>query len=51
VHYLDDINEDFFPNKFQLIKANTEEFANHINSCYEKESDVIAATGIAEFDS
>lgn len=78
VHYLDNIDEQVIPHNFKYVKANTEEFVNHINSCYGKEgltiselescknrpvydenlwiclydknNDVIAATGIAEFD-
>lgn len=37
VHYLEDINEQFKSNEFIFVKASTEEFVNHINSCYEKE--------------
>ncbi len=37
VHYLEDIEEQFKPDKFIFVKASTEEFVNHINSCYEEE--------------
>lgn len=37
VHYLENIEKQFKSDKFIFVKASTEEFVNHINSCYEKE--------------
>ncbi|MDO5097008.1 MAG: GNAT family N-acetyltransferase [Peptostreptococcaceae bacterium] len=37
VHYLEDIEEQCEYDRFIFVKASTEEFVNHINSCYEEE--------------
>ena len=37
VHYLEEIDEQFKSDEFIFVKASTEEFVNHINSCYEEE--------------
>lgn len=42
VHYLDGIGEQVSSSIFQFVKASTEEFVNHINSCYEEEGVTIS---------
>lgn len=37
VHYLDDIDKPFIADEFIFVKASTEDFVKHINSCYQEE--------------
>lgn len=42
VHYLNETGKQLDSDQFQFVEASTEEFVNHINSCYEEEGITIS---------
>ena len=37
IHHLGNIDETVLPNGFEMVECSVEEYANHINECYEEE--------------